>query len=429
MGGMRILRGAALEKSRLRSRLGSRSRLALSTFSAGVLAAVFGMLYSSGCVFPLKDLLLDQSEALDQILSRQAVYVSRTHSGEEFGSPSEPYNDIGPALELAAELISKGSADTLEVRVAAGTYHPGSTLRLTPGVSLRGGYSYPLWDHDPETCETGIYGQHDPVISFDPGCRRSTAVQDLVIEAAAVNELCAIECEGAAPVIRGNTIDLRPVWDTSVGLLLSSDDALIDSNRIFVGSVTGNSWAVAAIASEAVIRNNVMAAESGSGTCIILHATQNADLDILNNTMYLSGTGLSDSVVFLSASTLRFENNILGAGSDCRGIYESTSGSPSFSSLKNNEFFHTADPLLRAEDEIEITSIPDMEEYIDTSAGAGTASGNDAGTVPLFTDPAGDDYHITSNPMDGIDLSAEFQHDADGNTRTVLWSIGAYELD
>jgi len=425
---MRILRWAGLEKSCLRSRLGARSRLALSTFTAGALtAAVFTLLYTSGCVFPLKDLLLDQSEALDQILSQQAVYVSRTHSGEEFGSPSEPYNDIGPALELAAELISKGSADTLEVRVAAGTYHPGSTLRLTPGVSLRGGYSYPLWDHDPETYETEIHGQHDPVINFDRGCGRSTAVQDLLIEAAALNELCAIDCEGAAPVIRGNTIDLRPVWTTSVGLLLSSDDALIDSNRIFVGSVTGNSWAVAAIASEAVIRNNVMAAESGSGTCIIVHATQNANLDILNNTLYFSGAG--DSVVFLSSSTLRFENNILGAGSDCRGIYESTAGSPSFSSLKNNEFYHTADPLLRAEDGSEITSIPDMEEYIDTSAGSGTASENDAGTDPGFTNPAGDDYHITFNPIPGLDLSAGFQHDAEGNSRTDPWSIGAYELD
>jgi len=383
-------------------------------------------LLTTGCIYPLRDLLEARSEAINEILSHKAVYVARSHTGDELGSRSKPFRSIDPALELASELISRGSAKKLEIRAAAGTYRPDSTIRLTPGTSLRGGYSYPLWDQDPTAYETRISGIHDPVIDFAAECGRDTAVRDLVIEASARNELCAVECTGAGPVLRGITIDLRPVWNTSIGLLLSSDTALIDSNRIFAGSVTDNSWAIACIASRAEVRNNVLAAESGSGTAILLHATQNSDLEVLNNTFYLNSSG--DTALFVSSSTLRFENNILAGAVNCRGIYESTAGSPSFSSLRNNEFNQTGSPLLRAADSSEKTSIAELESYIDDPPDA-EASGNDAGTNPGFINPYADDFHISINPLSGLDLSAEFRYDADEILRTAPWSIGAYEYD
>lgn len=381
------------------------------------------MIFITGCVFPLRDLLRAQSEAIDEIVSGKVVYVARQHAGDELGSAADPFISIQTAIDFSSDLISDGRAGTLEIHIAEDMYDLSRPVRLAPGVSLCGGYSYPDWVYDPISQNTVLHGNDDIIISFEPACDNDTIVQDLVLQSGPLDEVTGIECNGASPVIRNNTIDLRAAWKTSAGILLISSNAVIDSNRILFGAVSDNSWGIAAIDSGADIRNNILAGAGGAGPSIAFHSTQGSDLDVLNNTIYLAGSG-GDTAVFISSSMVRLENNILSAASDCRGIYMNNTGAI-ISSLHNNEFFGSADPLIRLSDGTTSTLVSEMEIYIGAAA-----SDNDSGTDPQYVDPDVGDFHITNTSLpSGRDLSGEFQHDADKSIRTIPWSIGAYELD
>jgi parallel beta helix pectate lyase-like protein len=390
--------------------------------TAIALVATLTAVLLTGCTYPIRDLLVSQADAISQIRTEGAVYVASGATGIGLGTQDDPLVSIQDGIDLAAQIVSSDDAIShLEVRVAGGTYPMPSTLTLHPVTSLRGGYTAD-WTHEPAGSPTVITGKADPLVAFAAGTDKQTVVEYLTIRVDPVGEATAIECNSVSPTIRRVEIDVRSAWETSTGVLLTSSRALLDSNRILFGSASGTSWGVAVISSEAVIRNNVVSGRAGSGTAIGVHVFGESDVAILNNTFFMPG-GTIDTALFLSGSDARVENNIFAAASSSRGIAEYDAGVV-FASLRNNEFYLTDDPILRRSDGSELTTIGEVESYVDAAA-----SGNDSDTDPQFANTAEDDFHLGANSISGIDLSGEFTHDADGATRTAPWSVGALELD
>lgn len=154
-------------------------------------------------------------------------------------------------------------------------------------------------------------------------------------------------------------------------------------------------------------------------------------LEILNNT--IAAFGGSSTVIHAGETDfLGLYNNVLYAeATDSYFIYEFY---PSHEILNNafcgnsyNLFYDSSGWGL-------LTDIADVNDPIRTTQGdSETASGNSLATV-VFEDPANELYYPTDASdafikTGGRDLSGQVQDDANGNPRTIPWSIGPVELD
>lgn len=379
---------------------------------------------SSACGPNLLQIADDHVRGFDEIVSQAAIHVHPEGSDQNAGSQSAPKQSVTAAAQVAAALIDSGELTSIEVRIAAGLYPSPTTLEVPPGVSLVGGFSPTDWSHDPAINASTLQLQSSgTVIEFLPGATSEASIDGCVITVLPAAEVIGIDCTGASPTITRCTIDVRPGWETSIGVLLSGSDAIVDANTVLCGAGDVNSWGIVCIGGAPRLSNNVIAGGLGGGMTVCLHCTGGAAPTILNNTLH-GGRAADDILLFLSTPAATVENNIfLGSAPSC-AIWMSEVDYPP-ASLKNNLFLTCTAPILHAAGEIDLETIPEVEAHL----GAATASSNAADINPGFISVTAGDYHISADPIPGIKHTAIFQTDRDGTLRTVPWSVGAYELE
>jgi hypothetical protein len=309
-----------------------------------------------------------------------------------------------------------------------------------------------------------IQGGSGP-ISVAINCRSSSpTIQNNVLNGGNGTHSIGIFLSDASPIIKGNTIDAGG-GNTGDGILSNLSAPTIQNNIIRGGTksfssgiyntrsepliidnlIDGGSGSVVVgihntDSSIAIIRNNIIF--GGTGTISPLTygiIVENSQSSIQNNTIDggfsepLSGGKSYGIQIFFASPTI--ENNIIftSDGNERYGIFEL--GSSSFPiSLKNNDIYDCPDALYVQNTLTNITNISGVNFLI-------FANGN-ISQDPLFMDRDGpdnnkatmddNDWHLTnSSPVKnvGINLSGIFTTDRDGITRTVPWSIGAYEKD
>ncbi|MBN2536234.1 MAG: DUF1565 domain-containing protein [Spirochaetales bacterium] len=167
---------------------------------------------------------------------------------------------------------------------------------------------------------------------------------------------------------------------------------------------------------------------------------------ILNNTI-CSGLSINISYAIYNrfGSSPHIENNLIftkDSRGECTGIAQVDSKP---NSIKNNNIFdcyniHKEANILYVDNTAKLAY-----SIAETLNSLSFASGN-VSLDPAFVDNDGGDFHLTaSSPIEvrqgGLDLSAQFTEDKDGNKRTAVlsgspanedaagWSMGAYESD
>jgi len=378
---------------------------------------------SSACGPSLLQIAGDHAQGFDEIVSQAVIHVHPDGSDQNAGSRLAPKRTMAAAVQVADSFIDSGVLDAIEVRVSAGLYGFPSTLELPPGVGIAGGYSANDWSYDPTINASVLQLEGSgPVISFPVGATSETIIDGCVITTLPAAEVIGIDCTGAAPTITRCTIDVTPGWETSIGVLLSGSDAIVDANTILCGNADGNSWGIACIGGAPRLSNNVIIGGSGSGITVCIHSTQGAAPTIFNNTVH-GGQAAVDVLLFLSSPAAAIENNIfLGSPPSCAIWMSEIDYLPR--SLRNNLFLACTAPILHAGFDNDLETIPEVEARLGIAA-----SSNAADLDPGFIDVATGDYHLLFDSIAAMDHSVLFQTDRDGTMRTVPWSVGAYELE
>ena len=210
--------------------------------------------------------------------------------------------------------------------------------------------------------------------------------------------------------INNNTItlyDYLPAY--SDGILLNDFSiAIIEGNTI---STSGSG--IKTTYGAPVIRNNTIKTRKTG-------ISNRANSVISNNTI-VGGEFYSYGIINSQSTSLVIQNNIIDNFTDC--IHELGSDSDP-AAVSNNNL--TECTLYVDEGATFISNIADVNALSGTDA-----SGNIS--VPPILDSA-QDYRLTkTSPVEvtqgGLDLSSDFNTDKVGNTRTVPWSMGAYEYD
>ena len=251
---------------------------------------------------------------------------------------------------------------------------------------------------------------------------------------------------GNGLTLRNDTLYGGVAPDTAAAYLFINARALIEGNRIDGGgedlSGSDSTGIYMYATDDNVIRNNVIdggrGASTSAGMLIYDVLLTNTDPIVQNNTINASSSNQSRGLWLVSSVMPIIENNIVSAGAGSTQICideANTTSDPA--ALRNNVLFDCPTALY-GDYGSPLTSIDDVNNMMDT-----VASGN-LSTDPMFVDRDGADNDLTTfadNDWDlsgaspasvtkgGLDLSANFDVDVEGNARTVSWSIGAYERD
>jgi hypothetical protein len=228
--------------------------------------------------------------------------------------------------------------------------------------------------------------------------------------------------------------------------MLNTDGSVISNNTIYGGSGS-ESYGVyfKAAASVTIEANTIVSGSNSMSSNYGIYSESGAPV-IRNNTIILEG-GTSYGVYNFSNSVIS-SNTIVGGGSnDSWGIYTKSATSAVFlnniiditggicvaeddansdpATLKNNNLTGCTN-LYYDEGTTNIASIIAVNALSITDA-------SDNVSLPSSLDST-KDYQLTiSSPIEvklgGLDLSSDFSIDKAGISRTVPWSIGAYEYD
>ncbi|MCK4516625.1 MAG: hypothetical protein KAU31_15295, partial [Spirochaetaceae bacterium] len=322
---------------------------------------------SLACGPDLLQIADDHVRGFEAIVSQAAIHVHPDGSDENAGSEFAPKQSVTAAVQVAAALIDSGKLRSIEVRVSAGLYRFPATLEVPPGVSIVGGFTPTDWSRDLTINVSTLQLEGSgTVIEFPDGTTRETAIDGCVITALPAAEVIGIDCTGSSPTITRCTIDVTPGWETSIGVLLSGSDAIVDANTVLCGAADGNSWGIVCIGGAPRLSNNVIAGDLGGGMTVCIHCTGGATPTILNNTLH-GGRTADDILLFLSTPVATIENNIfLGSVPSCAIWMSEADYAPA--SLKNNLFLTCIAPILHAEVGVDLATTSDVETYLGPTA-------------------------------------------------------------
>jgi hypothetical protein len=383
--------------------------------------ALLAFLAFAACDNPLRERIERLVGDYDSILRERAVYVDGTRGDD--GNPGTrelPRRSIQSAVDLLEDLGIRG-----EVRVAEGTYQIRSPLRIEDGIAVCGGYSESDWgDRDIEGNPTVLQGSGvEDVVTFAEGAGEETLLEGFTVRAASGDKVDAVYCKNCSPTIRYNHIDASGGSLSSIGVINSSSSPLIEANTIDAGDGTVTRWGIANKLSNARVRNNVIYSTAAAGSFEAIHNGLSSAAVIQNNTIHIGGH-INDIGIRNVSGRCVLENNIVYSDPETAcGIYEDSSAALPLR-VKNNDLYGCATVYHHAGGDC--LSVDDMQTYL----GAGCASAN-VSDEPAFVDADDRDYHLAGPAVAGagLDLSAWFATDRDGNPRTASWSIGAYERD
>jgi len=235
----------------------------------------------------------------------------------------------------------------------------------------------------------------------------------------------------SSPIIQNNTIDGGNGGDQSYGIYNNSDSTPNIQNNTIDGGNGGNfSSGIFNNSSSPIIQNNTIYGGNGGrfSFCIFNGFSSPS---IKNNTIDGGSGGNVSSGIFNASSSPAIQNNIImtsGNGSTRTCINEDDNNSVP-TSIQNNDLFDCPTALYVDFIDGNLLTIGEINNLTDSDGNV---------TIdPGFVDRDGGDWRLTStSPTEvtqgGLDLSTNpkpFSTDKDGFTRTVPWSIGAYELD
>lgn len=410
------------------------------------------------------------------------LHVSDDGSDTNDGCADHPMLSVQGAISRADTFYS-----TALIKVAGGEYEfdsnvasPGDgAVVLVEGICLRGGYDpadWSEWDpvaHETVLRDTNLDSTGSSAISavnravYAPvGITSATRVEGFTLIGGG-GDFNTVFWLAGSPIVRGNFIQAgvcpghTAAGESSRGIICTNDGTpRIEGNSITGGSgghhayavemldahpnVVGNvlyggagyssSWGISIQQdSEPLIADNLIHSGDATGMAFAIGCTTNADARIFNNTIYAIHRCLT---IFSSAPDIR--NNILMVFAGGCGIAEENVCSPRV----ENNLFSGCTVLYRDDNATDVLSLdgavvttaadPDL-----TLAGLGNVSGDPAladadGLDDNLATMMDNDWHLTaatalSVARGGQDLSAFFTDDRDGITRTVPWSMGAYE--
>jgi len=218
----------------------------------------------------------------------------------------------------------------------------------------------------------------------------------------------------------------------------NNSQTMICGNRIFGGRDSSNlSVGIRIANSSSTVYNNLV----HGGTNATVYGVQcvMSSPKIINNSIngghgtVSSGAIVAESDAFYVTKSI-IKNNILfstSVGSLKFGYYEYSVNSTPLEFMNNNIFDCPSALYRDKDDNVEIKTISAVQA--DLVAEGKSASGN-ISIDPSMQNVSTGDWHLsTETPISvyagGLDMSSMFSVDMDMNSRTVPWSIGAYEKD
>jgi hypothetical protein len=341
-----------------------------------------------------------------QVDSVPAVLITGVLEGVTIDGFTISADDQGIHCEDSSKVVITGNTlvPTASTRDVAGIYLSG-TEAICSGNSIEG-YST-LGTFRGISCLASTVVISDNNMALTNRSRDSVGVELVETDA-------AILC---------NTISLSATLEQSRLLWFKSSSGSV-YNNLLIGAFGENSYAFVNDASSPVIQNNT-----------ILGGFHRENIYESNSIIYITDIGESHPIVenniFLSDETV--DSNFPGV-STIIGIYEFSSAAIPQSFRNNWMLIHNSDGGFYRDltDNALIDSGQSMLQHLSLS---GVPS--DMLVDNVF---AGDPYlsRIDYTPtalspsslkQGGLDLSERFASDIDGNSRTVPWSVGAYELD
>lgn len=382
-----------------------------------------------------------------------------------------------PMLTIAAA-ITAAAADSV-VLVAGTTYQVDSTsgvntnIVLKEGVSLYGGYNSDFTIRDVTTYLTEIVnigtsaGVANTAIVANTGISSMTIIDGFSVTGGGGTVSSAIHTDnasptlrnnifnggsgsttysvwlsnGSAPLVQDNTINGNAVTTASAyAMYIENSSPVVERNTIDAGTSNSNIFGIWTVAAGGVIRNNVISAgTNANGSSYGVRA--DGTVSILNNTINGGSGGSYSTGISYNSGAVVIENNIIFTSvADYRTCFMETQGVTNPANFDNNNLFDCPTSLYTDYVGVSggncpynasfncLTAVTDIHNLGDIGSGA---SGN-VSVDPAFANQAGGNWHLTdSSPASiffgGLDLSASFTDDKDSVSRTVPWSIGAYE--
>lgn len=360
--------------------------------------------------------------------------------------------------------------------MAEGVYDVSVEMTQNPDVALKGGYSSDFSVRDPATYPTVMNASTmtGPVITALFGEKKQGLIDGFVFndmrsgtfplittEVTVSNNTlnCTGTCVGGRGVINNNTMN-----NADTAIIADGYDVLNNTISSNVPNATGI-WFNGSLGGYQRIANNtidltaggigmqtglpgVLTVEAnvirisggdGTGMSVVSRGTQT----FRNNVVQLSGTGTLVGLIDNISGTSVWNNTIIGVGG---GSYEGIRAVAAGGSYVNNiitlaagvcvhEYAVTSDPAQVENNDLFGCGVLYQDEGsndLTTISSVNTIDITVAGNISV--DPAvnATDASLTaSSPtavtQGGVDLSTDFTTDFMSNTRTVPWSMGAYE--
>jgi hypothetical protein len=369
------------------------------------------------------------------------------------GTQQKPKKSIQEAIALVSRVRGTG-----EVHVAEGLYSPETPVVVVDGISLYGGFSAATWERDPALYQTVVAARFDYSLYIAGGITRDTVIDGFVIQASGEQTAhWAVYCFNASPTITGNVIQGGASYDYVSAILIKYGSPLLEGNEIYGGSSSWSAGVYAIDASPEILANTIHAGAAGGTACGVCCA--GSSHPVLRNNVILGGSGVYTAGILIYDSTeARLESNTIVAGKGSTvsaAVYNGAPGtylvnnilaadpasaqtlgiqtalSCAESGVFNNDFHHTQYVYSYNQGAFTAATVAEMNALL---AGNGTAFAGNLLLDPTFADEENGDLHLTAaTPIQiltgGEDLSAQFATDIEEMSRTVPWSIGAYERD
>ena len=251
----------------------------------------------------------------------------------------------------------------------------------------------------------------------------------------------------SSPNIQSNIINGGTSKSLSIGISnLFSSQPKIQNNTIDGGSKGNDSMGISNVSSSPSIQNNVISGGTSKISFGIFDTSSSSTI-LQNNTINGGSGSDSSNGISIKSSSPRIENNIIFTQDSylriCIGELDSDSDPKS---LMNNNLFDCPLALYSDNDGSGIlTDVANVNDFNNTTQdNINKPSTGNVSIDPDFADIDGldddintmedNDWHLTASSstsitQGGLNLSSSFTSDKDGITRTVPWSLGAYEKD
>lgn len=291
--------------------------------------------------------------AVFHYLEDSIVYAdSASVASDQVGNKTSPFKSIQAAIESANTRRGGTTTIAMDIRVAKGTYT--ESIRLRPGISLRGGYDSNTWNRNISSNVSQIIAPSDIAIRGDSTITTSftsnTVVEGFYIRGGSTNATnIAIDLIISSPTITGNTIvgSNSSVASTNYGIRTSTSGCspLITQNNITGGTgVTASTFYGISVASSSspTISGNTITGGAGTSVNGGIGVSASTAPTISNNTIVGTtngGSGSTNVGINASAGNPIISGNTISGGTGVGSYYGILNQGGANSTITNNIIF------------------------------------------------------------------------------------------